>query len=292
MHRHHQKKYTDIRQSPVFASFMETIGFRPLTLGTTYVYTRPFPLIGRFSKIPRPSSLTFLDGLEDFQKKYRIFQMKISPFLPIAAQEYDRAKKELKRSKFTVDMQPFNPTTTITIDLTRSEKSIFDHFLSAKRRAVRRAKKNHITVRETDDVNAFIEIRKVQYKPMGFLVVSEMKAIWKHFFPDNAALLLAYTKEGKSVGGILLLFYDGIAYYWFASALLEGKKLFAPTALVHEAVKLAKRRGCRLFDFEGIADSRFPEASKPWLGFTKFKEGFGGNTITFAENVTRNFFPF
>jgi lipid II:glycine glycyltransferase (peptidoglycan interpeptide bridge formation enzyme) len=57
--------------------------------------------------------------------------------------------------------------------------------------------------------------------------------------------------------------------------------------LVWEALKLAKKRGCRIFDFEGIYDERFPKAAASWKGFTKFKEGFGGEKIVYLENFTR-----
>lgn len=96
---------------------------------------------------------------------------------------------------------------------------------------------------------------------------------------------IASICDQRPIAGILLLFYDQIAYYWFASSLPLGKKLFAPTLLVWEALKLSKKRGCQVFDFEGIYDERFPKASSSWRGFTKFKEGFGGKKIVYIENL-------
>jgi len=52
--------------------------------------------------------------------------------------------------------------------------------------------------------------------------------------------------------------------------------LFAPTLLVWEALKLAKNRGAKQFDFVGVWDERIPNKFHEWKGFTKFKEGFGG----------------
>jgi lipid II:glycine glycyltransferase (peptidoglycan interpeptide bridge formation enzyme) len=72
------------------------------------------------------------------------------------------------------------------------------------------------------------------------------------------------------------VFWEKTAYYWIAGATREGKKLFAPTLLVWEALKVAKRHGMKQFDFVGIWDDRKPTEHHDWLGFTRFKEGFGG----------------
>jgi lipid II:glycine glycyltransferase (peptidoglycan interpeptide bridge formation enzyme) len=49
----------------------------------------------------------------------------------------------------------------------------------------------------------------------------------------------------------------------------------------------AKKRKCKLWDFEGIYDERFP--NKDWLGFSHFKKSFGGSEILFPGSVTKWF---
>ncbi len=85
-----------------------------------------------------------------------------------------------------------------------------------------------------------------------------------------------------------MLHADKIAYYWLAAATNLGKKLFAPTLLVWEVLKTAKKNGCEVFDFEGIYDERYP--IKSWLGFTKFKEGFGGKEILYPPSLVKSRF--
>ena len=97
--------------------------------------------------------------------------------------------------------------------------------------------------------------------------------------PDHATVLLAYADTHKIVGGILLVFWEKTAYYWIAGATKQGKKLFAPTLLVWEALKTAKRHRMKQFDFVGVWDERTADQHHDWLGFTKFKEGFGGKTF-------------
>lgn len=293
----------DIRQSDQFANFMMDIGWHTLNIGHNKVYTRKIPLIGTFAKMPRPAISFTVQQVAQFQKNNNISRMKIAPNLELPNPIHNELINSLSDIGFKIDVNPFNPTTTIQIDLRQSEQEIFDNFTEAKRRAVRRALKNHLRVEESCDINSFIRIRQQQYFPLGFLVTSEMNKLWKNFFPQNASLLLAYIKLPNSqithiqavasigvmkpVAGILLLFYDQVTYYWFASSLKIGKKLFAPTLLVFEALKVAKKRGCLLFDFEGIYDPRFPKAAESWKGFTKFKEGFGGKKVVLVENFVR-----
>lgn len=277
---------SDIRQSPEFASFMTDLGWQAQTLNGQSVYLKKFPLIGSFAKCPRPDPPLSMTGFTEFIKKHRIFNFKIAPNILTSSPEYLKLKKKLLKLNFRIEQDPYNPTTTILVDLTRKEEDIFKSFSEAKRRAVRRAVKNGIKVSLSDDINAFIKIRQQQFKPMGFLISKEMQMLMKNFYPKKADLLLAQTSAAEFAGGILLLYHNRTAYYWYASALKEGKKLFAPTILVWEAIKQAKKRNCRLLDFEGIYDERFPKASQRWRGFTKFKEGFSDKKITYMENFS------
>lgn len=276
----------DIRQSPQFANFMHNLGWIAEKIGDNFVYLRKFPLMGYFAKIPRIKPPFPFSEINTLITTKKIFRLKISPFIEITDKKYQLYKKQFLRNGFIIEQFPFNPSTDFCIDLTRDKEIIFQSFTSAKRRAVRRAIKNGIMIKESKDIDTFIRIRKTQYFPLGFLLKKEMQKLWQNFYPKNAALLLAYTKSKEPLSGILLLFYDNVAYYWYASSLKKGKKLFAPTLLVWEALKLSQKRGCKNLVFEGVYDTRFPQASKSWRGFTKFKEGFGGKKIVYMENFS------
>lgn len=273
----------DIRQSNEFASFMQDIGWRTEKLSGNRVYIRKFPLFGAFAKCSRPEIPIELTEFKNFIKNNHISTFKIAPNILIN-NNYLSYKKRLLSWNFKIDIDPFNPTTSIIVDLKRKEEDIFKSFSEAKRRAVRKAIKNGVNIEISDKYNEFIKIRKEHFAPLGFLIVPEMKALWKNFYPQKADLLLAKTRRGKAVAGIFMLYHKQIAYYWYASAFKEGKKLFAPSLLVWEAIKLAKKKGAKILDFEGVVDERFPKASKSWRGFTKFKEGFLDKKTIYMEN--------
>jgi lipid II:glycine glycyltransferase (peptidoglycan interpeptide bridge formation enzyme) len=65
-----------------------------------------------------------------------------------------------------------------------------------------------------------------------------------------------------------------MAFYWHNGSLDIGKKLFAPTLCIWEAILECKRRRLKVFDFEGLYDERFPNKNTSWKGFSRFKLGF------------------
>lgn len=85
--------------------------------------------------------------------------------------------------------------------------------------------------------------------------------------------------ENTFLAGAIILITGKIAYYYRAFTSKEGRKNSAQYLVVWRAIKLAKKAGCRFFDFEGINDPRFPK--KAWKGFTHFKKNFGGREIEY-----------
>ena len=290
----------DIRQSPIYGHFMEKIGWRMEQVGKWQAFIKQFLFLGSFIKIQRIKKPIPFAEIEELAKKYRAFKVAIEPDNPLE----ESLEKEFYEHGYRINNSPFLPTKTLKVDLDLPVEQIFSLFREAKRRAVRRAIKNGAVIKESDDIENFIQMKNNQLGILKFFLghfqKKEIIALWQTFFPKNAILLLAfksaktdtssstqaYASSGdKPIAGVLLLFYDEVAYYWLAAATNEGKKLFAPSLLVWEAIKLAKKRGGRIFDFEGIYDPRFPQ--KSWSGFSKFKKGFGGKEITWSPPLVK-----
>ena len=125
-----------------------------------------------------------------------------------------------------------------------------------------------------------IKIKNKSAGLFGFITTTGMKPLWEIFSKEDAAsILLAYDAHKKLIGGVLLLHWQNVTYYWIAGATKHGKKLYAPTLLAWEAIKAAQRKKSALFDFVGVWDERIPKQNTEWKGFTKFKEGFGGTEL-------------
>jgi lipid II:glycine glycyltransferase (peptidoglycan interpeptide bridge formation enzyme) len=268
--------FFDIRQSSQYADYMRAIGWTVETIDGVHAFIKKIPLAGTIIKIQRPNKIPSLISLQQLKKKFNARSIVIEPDLDI----------QYSTSTIQYSKEPYLPTKTIHIDLKSTEEKIFNSFSEAKRRAVRRAEKLRVIVKPSSNIDDFIHLKNKSAGFLGFLTTTTIKKLWQTFMPKNVAVLSAYKKNMTNpIACVLLLFYSKTAYYWQAAASKEGKKSFAPTLLVWEALKLAKSRKYILFDFEGTYDERYPKLNTNWSGFTKFKQGFGGKEVEYPKPI-------
>ena len=271
----------DLRQSLEYGKYLKSLGWQIEKLGKEQVFIRKIPLLGNLIKIQRITPPIPFSEIEKLVKKYHAFQVIIEPAggYKLTANSYPFQYRTLK--------SPFIPTKTLIKDIKDSEQEIFDSLSKNKRRDIRSAEKNGLLIRE-GSIENFFQLKKEYLLKKFILPIGTHKEIKLtcDAFKEKAKILVAEW-QGKIVGGAILLFYDETAYYWQAAASDKGKKLLAPTLIVWEAIKLAKKEKCESFDFEGIYDERFPE-NHSWLGFTHFKEGFRGKEILYPKPLVKN----
>lgn len=280
----------EIQQSSPYRRYLQALGWKILPIEKTYLVVRRFPLIGTIAKLQRSNKLPALSTLAKLINTHHIRTLSVEPSYTIDQIKFSQWTNKI-RHIVRLNKTPNLATKTIRVNLVQPEEQIFNQFSEAKRRAVRRAQKAGVIVNESTDINALLQIKNKSAGFLGFITTYGTDKLWPLFAPDHTAILLAYRnsptpplkirggKGGVIVGGVLLLFYDSVAYYWIAGATKEGKRMFAPTLLVWEALKLSKKHGMKTFDFIGVWDERIPKENKAWLGFTKFKEGFGGKPL-------------
>lgn len=273
------EKIMEIQQSSPYRRYLQALGWRILPIEKTYLVIRHFPFIGTIAKLQRCNKLPSITALTKLIRTCHIRTLAVEPSYTINQKTFSRWIYDVSEL-VGINKTPNLATKTIRVDLTPPEEIIFRRFSESKRRAVRRAVKAGVSVSESTDIDAFLQIKNKSAGFLGFITTYGTDKLWPLFAPNHAAILLASTSnDDHIVGGVLLLFYDSVAYYWIAGATREGKRLFAPTLLVWEALKLSKKHGMKTFDFIGVWDERIPRENKAWLGFTKFKEGFGGNAL-------------
>lgn len=268
----------ELHQSPLYKTYMERLNWHVGTVCAANIFVRRFPIVGALAKIQRPDTLPLLQRLVPALKKLRVTVVAVEPHPRQNQQELWAWCNALARH-VRIHRSPFLPTKTLIIDLASMKEQLFARFSEAKRRAVRRAQKNTVLIEESLNIDKLVAIKNTSAGLFGFITTSGLRHMWQVFAPEHAAILLAYAPGMRPVGGVLLIFWDTVAYYWIAGATHEGKKLFAPTLLVWEALKLSKKRGMERFDFVGVWDERLPRFETEWKGFTKFKEGFGGEPL-------------
>lgn len=156
---------------------------------------------------------------------------------------------------------------------------------SAPRNA-RRAEAQGVSVRVVDSVDGLrtfhrmhAHLRKRKYRMLA-QPQSFFESLHRHFGRDGSVAVLLAEVAGEPVAGILLLFWNGTAYYKFNASYDTSAR--PNDLLVQRALAYARERGCHRFDF-GLSDLDQP-------GLLRFKEKFAtdqGPISTLAGGARR-----
>lgn len=254
----------DLRQSSAWANYLKSIGWQVEKIDNTFIYIKKIPLLGNFVKIQRPQNLN--EGIINFiNQKYKPFQFTIEP---------------LTKLNFKLTNSPSLPAKTLIINLQKSENELLKSFSQKVKYNIKLSKKKNVKITESKNILDFTNFWRSNFESKRFPFFSQQKNIiaMQKAFGKNSKILLA-KKDDKTIAALFLLYYDQVSYYLYAAASDAGRSNFAPTLLTWYAILLSKRTGCKIFDFDGIYDERFP--IKTWQGFTKFKYGFSKNEIEY-----------
>ena len=279
----------DIRQSINYKKYLESQGWIVERIDNINYFIRKLPLIGSVLKIQRPENIDF-ETIQKLEKKYKVFQTIIEPDL--GSDIHLLVDNGYKLSK-----SPFLPSKTILLDLTKSEKQIWEGFKKDAKYGIRRG--TQIVVKEyksPSDIKVFHESWKESVNFNRYVPSLEsLENLKKSFTNNHSTFLASHNKIGSIIGGAIFTtsshgVSDYITYYWYGFTNNEGRTSLSQYSLLHQGILWAKKNGSKVFDFEGIYDERFP--NKTWLGFTHFKKSFGGTEVLYSGCYTKFRLPF
>ncbi len=269
---------TDLRQSPQYGEYIASLGWRAERISDCQILVKRLPLIGSLIKIQRPDKIPF-EKIDELAKKHRALFVKLEPKQSLN----EMAREQLEGHGYCHDSWPLLATKTIQLDLKKSLGQLQKEMAKKTRYCLRKVEQAKSKLNFTDNLGKFYENFRKFGK--GYIPKKREFQVLVKAFGQNAILLSV-----KDLAGALVLIHDGIAYYYFAFTSPEGRKIFAQHFLVWEAIKRSKKLGCRIFDFEGIEDSRY-KATRKWQGFTHFKKSFGGEEIEFPGSFIKIYHP-
>ena len=175
---------------------------------------------------------------------------------------------------------------TWKLDLAPSEEELLKNMRKSTRYLIHQALKNSaLEITKTEKVNDVIFYDKLnrevakrqQFAPFSYEFVRHEFDI---FSRDSQALLFFGKYRGEIIASALIIFWSGIGFYHQAALDPKHHKLPIAYLLQWEAIKEAKKRGCKLYDFWGYVD---PKSHHPWAGPTLFKMGFGGKSYEYLK---------
>jgi len=175
----------------------------------------------------------------------------------------------------------YHPESSWKLDVTLSEEKLLAGMRKSTRYLIRQGEKNpDIEVIKSTDVNdmqLFYTLHTPVAKIQKFVPfsLSYLQKEFSAFLQDNNIVLYFAKYKGEYIATAFEIFWSGVGFYHHAALLPEYHKIPVSYLLQWEAIKEAKNRGCKVYDFWGYADP-VKDPRHPYSGPTLFKMGFGG----------------
>lgn len=180
------------------------------------------------------------------------------------------------------------------LPLEKTEDELLSDMRKTTRYLIKKAQKDGVVIENRTDEKAlhdFWEIyqhtaERERFTPFSKqFIEEEYNAFHK---TDNAVFLFgkiaaSQTNDQRPTtndyqAAALIVFTESTAFYHQGASI--HSKIPVPYLLQWEAIKIAKKRGCKFYNFQGILHpGRTP---KNWGGLTLFKQGFGGQQLDYV----------
>lgn len=278
-----------ILQTSAWGEFKARFGWQPLRViagqDGAQILLRRLPLGLSIAYIPKGPLGVFSDELSvKVEAACKAGNAMVLHIEPDAWESAFDARGLVSRG-FVKSQMAIQPQRTITVSLDESEEKWLERMKQKTRYNIRLAQKKEVEVRISSDVGLFNRLMKVtgERNVFGIHHDSYYQAVYDEFFPSGACqLLVAYTRQTPLAA--LMLFTRGERAWYFYGASSDVERNRMPTYLLQfEAMKMAKQKGCRVYDLWGIPDFEEQELEDKFLSRSdglwsvyRFKRGFGG----------------
>lgn len=222
----------------------------------------------------------FTDYLALIAREQNYAFIRMSPVIE-QSEEGERAYKEAGFRKAPIYM---HAERIWVLPLDKSEDELLADMRKTTRYLIRRAPKDGVTIEQRSDDKAIEDFWKLydatatreNFTPFSKQFVDNE---FKEFYKTGNAEYFFGKANGEYLAGALIVYTESTAFYHQGASI--HTKLPVPYALQWEAIRQAKKRGCKYYNFWGILqEGRTP---KVWSGLTLFKKGFGGKQIDYIQ---------
>lgn len=260
-----------------------------LPFGKCWLYCNRGPV---FKKLSENVINNFLKEIKAVAHTEKAVFLRIEPPFEFGGEDADQYEKLVKKAGFRNAHASHQPEYSVIVDLEQSEEDILNQMKQKGRYNIRLAEKKDVKISESWDADIFYKIFQETTSRDQF--AGHNKDFYKKMIEilgekEMAKLYVAQYK-GEIIAGIIVTFYKDTAIYYYGASSNKHREVMAPYLLQWHAMKQAKQRGCKFYDFLGIAP---PDDKKhPWQGISGFKLKFGGQIVRYVKAKEYVFKPF
>jgi len=280
----HIVRAIDARQTSQWARYMESIGWKTETIGSTHLFIKKLPFIdASLMKIQHPQGPFPFERIDEISRKYKTIWTILEPHM-LGYEESEFRKYGYRKSRM---LQVH--TATIKIDLKKSKKDMFNSFSENAKRNIKKAQKQNLEIR-----TIFMKEKKNwKYFPVFYSLLRNLSKMKKFYiysyyeyqkrmmaFKDTSVLIFAYENDAP-IAVVWYAYFSNVIAYFQTGITKRGYETLANYLLVWEGLKLGKKLKLSVFDFESIYDERFPKNVPQYKKYTEFKKRFHGELILY-----------
>ncbi len=178
-----------------------------------------------------------------------------------------------------------DPSVTRVLDLSKNESDLLADMHHKTRYNIRVAEKHGVEVFESDSIEEFLALQKDTASRDGFAPQSDtyIRRQFETLGARGLVTVLVAQKNGQPLAANFMIGFGDTATYLYGASSSEHRNIMSPFMLHWEAIKWAKKKGYRWYDFWGCnpESPAHPDFKPDWEGITRFKAGWGGQSLEY-----------
>jgi lipid II:glycine glycyltransferase (peptidoglycan interpeptide bridge formation enzyme) len=287
----YNKTVTHVMQSWEWGEFRKNLGLPLLRYGLfknnklkiafqLTLHQIPFTKlnVGYLPKGPLPNQ-DFADALLKIGKQHDCAFIKIEPHILMDTPKYSISPI------FSKSLHPMFSKHNFVLDLTPTEEILLKNMHQKTRYNIRIAQKKEVVVDIDDSDTSFKTFLKMHFetaKRQGFLSHNEkyFETLWKNMKPQGNIKIAIGKYNKKPLTCWLLFVFKDTIYYAYGASSTEHKDVMSNNLVAWETIKYGKKLGLKQFDMWGALGPN-PDPKDPWIGFHRFKAGYGAELVEY-----------
>jgi len=240
-------------------------------------------------KSPIPT-LEILQALREIAMRKNIIYIKIEPNFYTKAQFYQQTPTIKKCEQDFIKLglirgRPLFTKYSFILDLNLTETELLAKMKPKTRYNINIATKKGVVISEDNSDATFEKYLNLTFettKRQGFYAHDKQyhQNMWNKLKDSGMMHLFKAEYEGEVLVTWILFICNGILYYPYGASSSKNRNLMASNLMMWEVIKFGKKMNCTKFDMWGSLGPN-PNPADPWIGFHRFKEGYGPDLMEF-----------